>query len=68
MATDRRPDGPAAPAVSSPCVGVCTVGPGGLCIGCFRTMEEIACWSALPEATRREIMDVLPARGDALFE
>jgi predicted Fe-S protein YdhL (DUF1289 family) len=44
------------------------MGPQGLCIGCFRTVEEITAWSTLPERTRREIMAVLPARRDALFK
>ncbi len=44
------------------------MGPGGLCIGCFRTVGEITAWSTLSESTRREIMEILPARGDALFK
>jgi predicted Fe-S protein YdhL (DUF1289 family) len=49
--------------VSSPCIGVCTLGSDGLCEGCLRTGAEIAAWGSLPEDERRRIMDgVLPVR------
>jgi predicted Fe-S protein YdhL (DUF1289 family) len=34
----------------------------GLCLGCFRTLAEIAGWARLSEAAREEIMGGLPAR------
>jgi predicted Fe-S protein YdhL (DUF1289 family) len=35
----------------------------GLCDGCFRTTDEIAAWSSLPDPERRRLMDdVLPQR------
>ena len=50
--------------ISSPCIGVCTLGADGLCEGCLRSGAEIAAWSSLPEDERRRIMDdVLPTRG-----
>lgn len=50
-------------AISSPCVKVCAVdGRTGLCVGCWRTLKEIAAWGSLSEAQRREIMAVLPGR------
>jgi uncharacterized protein len=49
--------------VSSPCVKVCAVsGQTGLCIGCGRTLAEIARWGAMGEAERRAIMAELPER------
>jgi len=48
---------------STPCIKVCAVsGQTGLCIGCGRTLAEIAGWSRLEEAQRRQIMAELPAR------
>lgn len=42
---------------------VCTVdGASGLCLGCLRTMEEIATWSRLDAARREVVMAELPAR------
>lgn len=49
--------------VSSPCIKVCAVsGQSGLCIGCGRTLKEIAAWGSLSEAERRAIMAELPRR------
>lgn len=49
--------------VSSPCIKVCAVsGQSGLCIGCGRTLKEIAAWASLSEAERRAIMAELPRR------
>ena len=48
---------------TSPCIHVCAVsGATGLCIGCGRTLKEIASWGALSEEQRRAIMSELPAR------
>jgi uncharacterized protein len=49
--------------VDSPCTKVCTIDPAsGLCIGCGRTLSEIAQWLALSASDRRRIMAELPAR------
>jgi uncharacterized protein len=49
--------------VSTPCIKVCAVsGQTGLCIGCGRTLGEIAAWGGLTEAERQAIMAELPDR------
>lgn len=49
--------------VSSPCVNVCHMSPRlGVCTGCCRTLDEIACWSELSEAERERIVSALPQR------
>ncbi|MET4682338.1 DUF1289 domain-containing protein [Brevundimonas faecalis] len=49
--------------VATPCVMVCTVdGASGLCLGCFRTLKEIATWSRMSEDERAEIMQGLSDR------
>jgi len=49
--------------VSTPCIKVCAVsGETGLCIGCGRTLSEIASWGGLTEPERQTIMAALPAR------
>ena len=49
--------------ISTPCIKVCAVqGQTGLCIGCGRTLKEIASWASLDEANRQNIMAELPAR------
>ena len=53
----------AAPLISTPCVNVCAVdGRTGLCVGCGRTLKEIAAWGGLDEPRRRAIMAELPTR------
>ena len=49
--------------IVTPCVQVCIVdGPSGLCLGCYRTLNEIGGWSRLTDEKRAEIMAELPAR------
>ncbi|MGD9980748.1 MAG: DUF1289 domain-containing protein [Hyphomonadaceae bacterium] len=49
--------------ISSPCINVCAVsGQTGLCIGCGRTLAEIAAWASLDEPRRKAIMAELPGR------
>ncbi|WP_158814720.1 DUF1289 domain-containing protein [Methylocapsa sp. S129] len=48
---------------STPCIQVCVVDPrAALCIGCGRTLSEIAAWGGLDEPARLEIMAGLSAR------
>jgi predicted Fe-S protein YdhL (DUF1289 family) len=54
---------PSPPPIASPCIKVCLIdGESGLCMGCHRTLPEVARWSAMTDAERAEIMDALPAR------
>ena len=49
--------------ISTPCIKVCAVsGQTGLCIGCGRTLAEIAGWGGLSEPERQQIMAALPER------
>ena len=49
--------------IATPCVKVCVVdGESGLCLGCLRTLAEIAEWSALSAEARAAIMKSLPSR------
>ena len=49
--------------IDSPCIKLCSIHPGErLCIGCYRSIEEIGSWSKLSPAQRREIMADLPQR------
>mgnify|MGYP002385587061 CR=1 FL=1 len=47
----------------SPCVGTCCMGADGLCVGCRRTLAEIARWSGMDDDERRRwIREVQPLR------
>jgi len=51
--------------VKSPCIKVCQMDPQrGLCIGCGRTLEEIARWAQMSDAERDSIIEQLGKRLD----
>lgn len=48
----------------SPCNRVCRIdGRTGWCLGCARTLEEIADWPMLSPAEQRAMLDELARRG-----
>ncbi len=49
--------------VASPCISVCRIDPvTGLCVGCARTLEEIAAWSTLDDGARRNVWSAIATR------
>ena len=55
-------NGPPKP-IATPCIKVCVVdGESGLCLGCYRTLAEVAGWTKLDDAQRETIMAELPGR------
>lgn len=60
---------PAAPAptdaepVATPCVKLCVIdGETGLCLGCYRSLPEVARWGRMGEAERAGVMQGLADR------
>lgn len=52
--------------VESPCNRTCRIDPATrLCIGCFRSIDEIAAWGGMSPEERRRVMAELPARRPA---
>jgi predicted Fe-S protein YdhL (DUF1289 family) len=53
--------------IQTPCDKVCTLDHAfGLCLGCGRSLAEIARWTAFSEAERARVMVELPRRLEAL--
>lgn len=49
--------------IATPCVKVCVVdGESGLCLGCYRTLAEVAGWARFSDDERAALMSDLPAR------
>jgi uncharacterized protein len=49
--------------IQSPCNKICTIDAASrLCVGCGRTLDEIARWTALSDGERARIMAELPQR------
>jgi predicted Fe-S protein YdhL (DUF1289 family) len=54
-------------AIETPCIKVCIVDPkSGHCLGCARTLGEIASWTAYTDAERSRIMAELPRRMESM--
>ncbi len=53
--------------ITSPCINVCRMHEAtGWCEGCARSLQEIAAWGSLDEATRQRVWQLLPARQEQL--
>ena len=64
MSTETKPPKP----IVTPCVKVCAVdGASGYCLGCRRTLPEIAGWAKLSDEERAAIMTALPDRPDPMI-
>jgi uncharacterized protein len=51
----------------SPCIQVCRIdSASGLCLGCARSLDEIARWAQSPLVERHRILAELPVRRAAL--
>jgi uncharacterized protein len=49
--------------IATPCVKVCTLDArSGLCLGCGRTCDEIARWTAMSAAERARVIGELSVR------
>ena len=49
--------------VLSPCIGICTLDPkSGYCLGCRRSVDEIARWMTMDDPSRQQVIDQLPTR------
>jgi hypothetical protein len=48
--------------ISSPCTGVCQLNPGGICVGCFRSKDEIAGWTQMNDREKSSVNAVLDIR------
>jgi len=62
MSDVPTPSGPPPP-IKTPCIKVCVVdGESGLCMGCYRQLNEVAAWARLSDGERAAIMADLPSR------
>ena len=60
---DRASDAAPGDRVPSPCISVCVMdAASGVCLGCLRTLDEIAAWSVLDADAKRAVLVELPRR------
>jgi predicted Fe-S protein YdhL (DUF1289 family) len=63
MSESRQPPAP----IKTPCIKACIVdGESGLCLGCFRTLAEVAGWARFSDDERERLMAELAARRDRI--
>jgi uncharacterized protein len=51
--------------VPSPCVGVCQVDAGEICIGCGRSLSEIANWTMMSDVEKIAVAEAARLRRQA---
>ena len=55
--------------MKTPCVKVCQMDPSrDLCLGCKRTLDEIARWGSMNDQQREQILAELPSRSSDVLE
>jgi hypothetical protein len=55
--------------VQSPCVKLCVIHPETrMCVGCYRSIDEITAWSRLSPDARAAVMADLPGRASLLVK
>mgnify|MGYP001026546809 CR=1 FL=1 len=52
--------------VKSPCVSVCLLNDDDICLGCYRTAEEIRLWMSYDNRQREEVNRTAAERGQQL--
>jgi len=57
----KQPDVPAA--MPSPCISICQMDPqADVCLGCYRTRQEIASWSSMNAEEQHALLAILNER------
>ncbi|MFT3930305.1 MAG: DUF1289 domain-containing protein [Spongiibacteraceae bacterium] len=51
--------------VQSPCVSICRLDERKLCVGCWRTLEEIAGWSKMNDQQKQSVLNSCAQRQSA---
>jgi len=50
------------PVIGSPCVAVCALTEDDICVGCYRSTEEIQQWRFLPNAEKVSVLKLCAER------
>ena len=48
--------------IKSPCIEVCALDDHNVCIGCYRTADEIIDWFSASDDLKRDILEALKRR------
>ncbi|MAR58842.1 MAG: DUF1289 domain-containing protein [Porticoccaceae bacterium] len=50
----------------SPCISICTLNEDSICLGCFRSMDEILDWQFMEVDQKKSVLVKCKSRSDAL--
>lgn len=53
--------------IASPCVSICALDIDDICMGCFRTGQEISYWGKMTNAERQEVLQRCKEREKGSF-
>lgn len=42
--------------IASPCISICALNEDDVCVGCYRTADEIREWMAMDNGERKEVL------------
>jgi predicted Fe-S protein YdhL (DUF1289 family) len=48
--------------IVSPCINICALDAHGYCLGCYRSLDEIARWASMTDAERKVVLRTLDER------
>ena len=48
--------------IESPCIAICVLDEQQICMGCFRSVDEITAWSSASDDERQQIIDAAEKR------
>ncbi|MCC7516326.1 MAG: DUF1289 domain-containing protein [Pseudomonadales bacterium] len=51
--------------IESPCISICAMDENDVCVGCYRSAEEITRWSNADNGERRQIISAAAERAKA---
>jgi predicted Fe-S protein YdhL (DUF1289 family) len=55
-------DKPESVAIKSPCVHICCLDEKDICLGCYRSCDEICKWGAMDNEERKDVMKKVAER------
>lgn len=48
--------------IESPCIGQCCLNDRDICLGCYRSLDEITNWTLVDNETRRQYLENIAVR------
>lgn len=51
--------------LASPCISICALDAEDICVGCYRSAQEITRWSVADNAERKQILESASQRAQA---